>query len=154
SVDGLEQVIRGAKLVTQALLVDDREQDYGNVARREVPLESVQDLPAVRLEHYDVEGNCAGPEIPRFLESLLARLCALDSVACVAKVLAQEVNHIRVIVDRQHKLPSVAVQGLWHGRGAIRSGGVAVRLRRRQSAQDAAKTDGQNHGKRGAGAQP
>ena len=86
----------------QVFLIDNRQQYDRNVACGSVGLQLVQNLPAIFVRHQDIEDNRQGLELPGLLQSFRAVHGADHLIPGLGEILLQEVNDVRIVIDRQY----------------------------------------------------
>src|SRR5207248_8837894 len=104
TIKRFHNVIGGAEPEAKLLLVDYRDEDDRNVARQWVCLKGVQYLPPICTGHDDVECNGERLEFACLLQPVLAAAGGYDRVTRVGEILLEQIDNVRIVVDRQHDL--------------------------------------------------
>ncbi len=89
-VDGLGEVAIDAEAETALLILDDGEDDDGDVHGGGIVLENGGHIEAIHLGHHDVEDDEAGDLFADEGESLAAVFSEADGVALLGELLLQE----------------------------------------------------------------
>src|SRR5437764_400358 len=116
TIKRFHDVIGGAQPEAELLLVDYRDENDRNVARQGIGLKRVQYLPPIRTGHDDVESNSERLEFARLLKSILTAAGGYDGVTRVGQVLLEQINDIRIVIDRKHDLISESSRKTDRGR--------------------------------------
>src|SRR5947207_5576571 len=105
-IERFHNVIGGAEPKTELLLVDYRDEDDRNVARQSVCLKRVQNLPSVCTGHNNIESNGQRLKLARLLKAVFAAAGGDYRVTRVGEILLEQIDDIRIVVDRKHDLIS------------------------------------------------
>ena len=110
-IDGLGEIAVHAKPEAALLVLNNREDDDGNVHCGGIVLEHGGDVEAVHLRHHDVENDEAGRLFADERERFAAIFGEAHGIAGFGEFLLQQRANVRVVVDDQDRLVARLVRG-------------------------------------------
>ncbi len=107
TIYGLDQIFDGAERISAIFLVDNCQEDDGDVRKRRVALDGGEHRPSVEVRHDHVERYCVRVQLAHQSKRLLTAVSERDGEALALEKTCDHVTHCAIVIG-DHNQRSVA----------------------------------------------